>query len=182
MSREYLLFNFCFLNITLKALIKSVAKADMLAWIQVLHHQNAHMGSILWRRAASPPLPPPPPPDFYPASQTVDRGWDPLNHDPLFPLPPPSLILPMLNEGRYCPFALERIRRGVKLREVKKQSCELDVNTARRMLLKQVRQGVKLKPVSSDINKSHLKNFAEIQAFMVRSDIEKCVCGPHELS
>lgn len=131
----------------------------MLLWIQVLHHQNAHMTNIIWRRAVSPPLPPPPPPppDFYPNSQTSDSGWGTVNHDPPFPPPPPSLILPMLNEGRYCPFPLERLRRGVKLREVEKQTCELDMSTAKQMLLKQVQQGVKLKPVSSDVIRSHLK-------------------------
>lgn len=129
----------------------------------MLHHQKAHIRKLGWRRAASFPLPPPPPPpppspslDFYPTSQTTDSGWGTLSHDSPLPPPPPPLILPSLNEGRYCPFAQERIGRGVRLRKGEKQSCELDMYTARQMLLKQVQQGIKLKPASSDVTRLHL--------------------------
>lgn len=118
------------------------------------------MRKLVQRRAESFPLHPPPPPsptlDFYPTSQTTDIGWGTLSHDSPLPPPPPPLILPSLNEGQYCPFAQERIRRGVRLRKGEKQSCELDMYTVRQMLLKQVQQGIKLKPASSDVTRLHL--------------------------
>lgn len=122
------------------------------------------MRKLVWRRAASFPLPPPPPPppppspllDFYPTSQPTDSGWGTSSHDSPLPPPPPPLILPSLNEGRYCPIAQERIRRGVRLRKAETQSYELDMYTARQMLLKQVQQGIKLKPASSDVTRLHL--------------------------
>lgn len=111
-------------------------------------------GLIVWQRAPSPLLPPTPPPDVLPNFKTKGGSHGTLAHDPPFHPPTPSPTLPLLNEGQYCPLALVEIRRGVKLRKVKKQTCELDMNTARQMLLKQIRQGVKLKPVSSNVTKS----------------------------
>lgn len=111
-----------------------------------------HAGLTVWLRAPSPPLPPPPhPPDVVQHFQTMEGAHGTVAQDPSFPPPPPSLALPALNNGRYCPVALEEIRRG-KLRKVDKQTCELNIKTAREMLLKQIQQGVKLKSVSSDVN------------------------------
>lgn len=84
----------------------------------------------------SPPWPPPPP-DFLLNCPTGEGCWVTLAHDPAFPPPPPSPVLPILNEVQYCPLALE-IRREVKLREVEKQSCELNINIVRQAFLQEI--------------------------------------------
>lgn len=150
----------------------------MLVCIQVLHHQNSYVGNKVKRRAHSspvspsppPPLhqcqppkpaalnieqmlpllpaaPPPPPPDFPPTLQTEGSGGN-LAHEPPIPPAPPSSSLPMLKEGGDGVLGLEEISRGVKLRKIEKRSCELYIDVPRQSLLKQIQQGVKLKPVS----------------------------------
>lgn len=102
------------------------------------------------QRAPSPPLPPPPPPDFLPILQSKNVCSASVACDP-FPPPSPSPLLPVLEKSGDGPLPLEGTRRGVGLRKVEKQSCELDMNTAWKTLMKQIKQGVKLKPVSSHV-------------------------------
>lgn len=144
----------------------------------MLHHHNTDKINKEWRRTAFRPLPvspppiaphpqepaqskewqtsssPLPPPDFLPNYPAGAGCCCTLAHDLPFSSPSPSPALPVLNESRYCPLSLEEIRRGVKLRKVEKHTCKLDNNTARQMLLKQIQQEVRLKPVSSDVTKS----------------------------
>lgn len=146
-----------------------VTKANVLVWIQVGHLQHTDVTDKVWGRAspAAAPLhcqeaeaskewrmsssPPwPPPPDFLPNGPAGESGGGTLLHDHLSHPAPPSPIRPVLNEGRCPPLALERDRRGVKLRKVEQQSCELDSNIARQTLLEEIQRGIKLKPVSSD--------------------------------
>lgn len=77
---------------------------------------------------------PPPPPDLPPQSETMEDGCSTVTHDPPFP-PPPSPILFMMYE------------RGHQF-----QSCETEIDAAWQTLLKQIQDGVKLKPVSSDVH------------------------------
>lgn len=95
--------------------------------------------------------PPPPPPEFPPTLQTTEGSGGNLAHDPPLPLPPPppppSSVLPVLKEGGDGVLGPE-FSRGVKVRKKEKQSCELYIDAPRQSLLKQIQQGVKLKPVS----------------------------------
>lgn len=93
--------------------------------------------------------PPPPPPEFPPTLQTTEGSGGNLAHDPpLPPTPPPqSSVLPVLKKEGDGVLGAE-ISRGVKLRKKEKQSCELYIDVPRQSLLKQIQQGVKLKPVS----------------------------------
>lgn len=132
-----------------------------------LHHQEP-APSKQWQISSSPPWPPPP--AFLPNGPAGEGGCGTLFHDVPSHPPPPLPILPVLTEGRYCPLALERKRRGIKLRKVEQQSCELDINTARQTLLGEIQRGIKLKPVSSDVvTKSRLEF---IQAFMLKEDFK----------
>lgn len=116
-----------------------------------------------WQRSPSQLCPPP---DFLQNFQFGEGVCGLQANDLPFPPRPPSPILPVLNAGRHCPLALEEIRRGANLRKVKKQTCDLDANTARQALLKQIQQGVNLKPVSPDVVFRYRNSWEEIVIFL----------------
>lgn len=103
-----------------------------------------------WQRAPSSPLPSPPP-DCFLNLETMQGCWGNFALHPPSITPPPSPILPVVDEGQHCPLALEEIRRGAKSGEAKMQTRELELDTAKQCMLKQIQQGVELKPVSSDV-------------------------------
>lgn len=109
---------------------------------------HGHAAPKVKQRAPSPPLIPPPPPDFLPILETRKVCSGTTAYDRFHP-PPLSPILPVREERGDGPLPLEGTRRGVELRKVEKQSCELDMNSAWKTLMKQIQQGVMLKPVSS---------------------------------
>lgn len=85
------------------------------------------------KRTPSPPWPPIPP-DFLLNCPTGEGSWNTQAHDAPFPPPLPSPVLPIQNEVRHGPCALEEIRREVKLREVESNavnSYELHIKTGR---------------------------------------------------
>lgn len=100
-----------------------------------------------WQRS---PLQLRPLPNFLQNFQSGERVCGARANDLPFPPCSPSHILPVLNEGQRCPLSPCPLRR-VNLRKVKKQTCDLDAHTARQALLKQIQEGVKLKPVSPDV-------------------------------
>lgn len=77
---------------------------------------------------------PPPPPDLPPQSETMEDGCSTVTHDPPFPPPPPPILFMMYERGHQI------------------QSCEREIDAAWQTLLKQIQDGVKLKPVSSDVH------------------------------
>ncbi|XP_056868987.1 WAS/WASL-interacting protein family member 3-like [Takifugu flavidus] len=103
------------------------SKADIAK--KVLHGQNSDIMNKLRRKAPPPPPSPPPPPPPAPTFLSTyigEGGCITIGYDPHFP-PPPSSILPVLNEEQYCPITLES-RRGVNLNKVDTPSSELDIN------------------------------------------------------
>ncbi|XP_029699069.1 uncharacterized protein [Takifugu rubripes] len=95
---------------------------------KVLHGQNSDIMNKLRRKAPPPPPSPPPPPPAptFLSTYIGEGGCITIGYDPHFP-PPPSSILPVLNEEQYCPITLES-RRGVNLNKVDTPSSELDIN------------------------------------------------------
>ena len=92
------------------------------------------------RRAPPPPFPSPPP--LQPQESAA------LNVQQITPPPPPP-ILPVQKEGGDGVLGPEeKGSRGAGLRKREKQSCELYIDVPRQPLLKQIQQGVQLKPVS----------------------------------
>lgn len=77
---------------------------------------------------------PPSPPDLPPQSETMEDGCSTVIHDPPFPPPPPPILFMMCERGHQF------------------ESCEREINAAWQTLLKQIQDGVKLKPVSLTVH------------------------------
>lgn len=105
--------------------------------IQVLHGQNSDIMNKLRRKDH--PSPPPLPPTLI-STYMREVGSITIGYDPHFP-PPPSSILPVLNQEQNCPITPES-RRGVNLNKVDTRSSERDNNKVRQTLLIQIQIGV----------------------------------------
>lgn len=103
------------------------------------------------QRAPSPPCPPLP---FLPILRSTKVRSHKVANDP-FP-PATSPILPELEESGDGPQPPKETRRGMELQKIEKQSCDVDVNTAWRTMMRQIQQGVQLRPVSSGSHESRI--------------------------